>query len=110
MADRVPDHVAVAVSPTATSLVAERAEVLELPTAPADFDDERLENLSQTVEWLLLDTTPQDPISLEPRWRPDDVTHVLDLFEDHEFDIESAAGAGTTIVSQYRLLPNDGGK
>ncbi|HOG00564.1 MAG TPA: ATP-binding protein [Clostridia bacterium] len=28
----------------------------------------------------------------------------------HEFDIESAMDAGTTITSQYRLMPNDGGK
>jgi len=98
MVEQMPTDVPVGVSPTATALVAERAVVVELPTAPADFDDTRVEALGAEVDWLLLDTTPDDPVTLEPRWRPDDVTSVLDLLEDHDFERLASRGGVYVLV------------
>jgi hypothetical protein len=98
MAGEVPPEVGVAVSPTATALVAERGTVVELPPAPDDLDDDRIERVARQVDWVLLDTTPDDPVTLEPRWRPDDVTRVLELFEQHGFEERDAVGGVHLLV------------
>lgn len=98
MVGEVPAYAAIGVSPTATALVAKRAEVVELPTAPSDFDATRIDALAEQVDWLLLDTTPDDPVTLEPRWRPDDVSNVLDLLEEHDFERRASRGGVYVLV------------
>lgn len=102
MAKLVPELQPVAVSPTATVLVAERARVVELPPAPEDLDEDRLERLAMQVDWVLLDTTPDDPVTLEPRWRPDDVERVLKLFEEHSFTVDASLGGVYLLTNVNR--------
>ncbi len=85
MADEIPDDAPVAVSPTATALVAQRAEVVELPPAPEDITRSRVDAVAEQVEWVLLDTTIGDPVTGEQRWMDDDVRAVLDRFADAGF-------------------------
>ncbi len=106
MADVVPADGKVAVSPTATRLVAERRTVVELPPAPGDFDEARLALLAAEVDWVLLDTSPLDPITSEPRWRPDDVTRVVDAFEDQGFEEHSSVGGVYVLVDEQVARTN----
>jgi hypothetical protein len=92
MADRVPELAPIAVSPTATSLVAERRVVVELPPAPDDLTDARVAAVEADVDWVLLDTEITDPVTGEARWRPQDVAEVLERFEDHGFEPFDRAG------------------
>lgn len=98
MADALPADASVAVSPTATALVAERAEVVELAPAPEDLTAERIDRLVDEADWVLLDTTIDDPVTGEPRWRPDDVVEVLDLLDDAGFARVDRAG-GVYLLS-----------
>jgi hypothetical protein len=99
IASLLPELEPVAVSPTATALVALRPRVVELPPAPDDLDEARLERVAEEVAWVVLDTTPVDPVTLEPRWRDDDVERVLDLFADLDFAVEASVGGVYLLTS-----------
>ncbi|MBX3286195.1 MAG: DUF2079 domain-containing protein [Actinobacteria bacterium] len=73
-ADAIGPDDAVAVSPTATALVAERARVVELPPDPVDLTVERVASVSRAVDAVLLDTAQAagpdgDPVWTEQRRR-----------------------------------------
>jgi hypothetical protein len=77
LAGQVPPGAPMAISPSGTALVADRATLVELPPTPVDLTPVRLEALIGPVDWVLLDTSGLDPATGEPVWRAGDVTTVL---------------------------------
>ena len=67
-ADEVRPGDAVAVSPTATALVAERARLVELPPDPVDLTVERVASVAAAVDVVLLDTAEVAGPDGDPVW------------------------------------------
>ncbi len=102
-ADLIGPTGAVAVSPSSTSLVAERAEVVELPLDAVNLTAERLQGRVAESRWILLDTTGTDPGSRRPYWRPTDPARVVAVLEEEGFEVVYAA------QGIYLLAPEDQG-
>ena len=66
--DEVRPGDAVAVSPTATALVAERARLVELPPDPVDLTVERVASVAAAVDVVLLDTAEVAGPDGDPVW------------------------------------------
>lgn len=100
-ADRIGTEGSVAVSPSATALVAARAEVTELPLDAANLTDRRLGGRVSDARWILLDTNGTDPVTQRPYWRATDQQRVLAVLGE--------AGYAVTYSAQgiYLLEPVD---
>ncbi|WP_421120105.1 DUF2079 domain-containing protein [Aquihabitans daechungensis] len=81
----------VAVSPSSTSLVAERAHVIELPLDAVNLTEERLQGRVASARWILLDTNGTDSGSRRPYWRPNDPRRVIGVLEGEGFAVIYAA-------------------
>lgn len=86
-ADLIADDEAVAVSPSATAVVAERADLVELPPAPADLGTDRIDDLAGEVDVVLLDTTGTDPTTGRPFWTTADEERVLRRLQRGGFEV-----------------------
>ena len=80
-AGRVSDTEEVAVSPSSTALLADRADLVELPFAPQDFTVHRVTLVSRDVDVVLLDTTGTDRRTGAQVWTDDRRQRVLERFE-----------------------------
>ncbi|CAN5779424.1 hypothetical protein BH10ACT1_BH10ACT1_09380 [soil metagenome] len=78
---------AVAVSPTSTALMAERADLLELPPDPADLTAARLDRVAAFADVVLLDTSELDTRTGDPTWSSAQRARVLGRFADRSFRI-----------------------
>jgi hypothetical protein len=90
-ADLIGDDGSVAVSPSSTALVAERATVVELPLDAANLTDDRIAGRISRVDWILLDTNGSDPGANHPFWTPSDRRRVLSTLADEGFKVVYAA-------------------
>lgn len=108
-ADLVDADGTVAVSPSSTALVADRAHVIELP-----LDADTLTNSTLTADraagpiaeadFILLDTNGADAVTGRPFWRPADEERVLRFLGAEGYDITySAQGV-------YLLQPDRSGR
>lgn len=86
-ADLVGPTDAVAVSPSAIALVAERADLVELPTDPHDLTRARIERVARRADVVLLDTSEVDPVTGDPDWSPAAIERVLGRFTDAGLDV-----------------------
>jgi hypothetical protein len=86
-AERIEPNAAVAVSPTATALVAERADVLELPLDPRSITVGELARISERADVILLDTTGQDAATEVPLWPAGQRSRVLRELEEAGFAV-----------------------
>ena len=100
-ADRIDAAGSVAVSPSATALVADRADVLELPLDAVNLTDRRLEGRIGEVRWILLDTNGTDPVTGRPYWRATDQRRVIAVLGEQGYDVTYAA------QGIYLLEPRD---
>jgi len=75
-ADLIDDEAAVAVSPASVALVAARADLQELPLAPADLSRPVLDEIARTADVVLLDTSGTDPLTQRAFWSASDVRRV----------------------------------
>jgi hypothetical protein len=80
-ADRIGPTQAVGVSPSSTVLVAERADVVELPPDPVDFTTERVAVVAGQVDVVLLDTAEVAGPTGDPLWTEERRRRVLRRFE-----------------------------
>ncbi|MGI8710892.1 MAG: DUF2079 domain-containing protein [Acidimicrobiales bacterium] len=78
---------AVAVSPGSTVVVAERAELVELPPQPSDLAPRRIGRIARRVDAVLLDTTGTDPRTGEAFWPIDERQRVLRVFRGRGFAV-----------------------
>ncbi|WP_426572868.1 DUF2079 domain-containing protein [Aquihabitans sp. McL0605] len=90
-ADLIQGTGPVAVSPSSTSLVAERPVVHELPIDADTLTDARVRSSTEGVEWVLLDTTGSDRTTGRPFWTDDDADRVLARLRDEGFRVVYAA-------------------
>jgi hypothetical protein len=90
-ADMVGATGRVAVSPSSTALVAERAEVTELPLDAANLTGERLSGQIAEARWILLDTNGTDPGTRRPYWRANDQRRVLAVLDEEGFTVAYSA-------------------
>jgi len=90
-ADRIGPSGSVAVSPSSTALVAERAEVIELPLDAANLTTRRLEGRISEVRWILLDTNGADPVTRRPYWPGTDRRRVVAVLGEQGYDVTYAA-------------------
>lgn len=90
-ADMIGPRASVAVSPSSTSLVAERADVIELPLDAVNLTTERLQGRVADTRWILLDTTGTDPGTRRPYWRTTDPARVVAVLEEQGFEVVYAA-------------------
>ncbi|MCU1370762.1 MAG: hypothetical protein JWO77_1956 [Ilumatobacteraceae bacterium] len=98
-ADLIGPFGSVAVSPSSTSLVAERAEVVELPLDPVNLTADRLDGRIGRARWILIDTTGTDPATRRPYWRTGDEERVLADLAEQGYVVSYAA------VGVYLLEP-----
>lgn len=91
VADRIRGSGVVAVSPSSTALVAERAEVIELPLDAAHLAATRFRDRVARARWVLLDTTGEDPATGRPYWRAADRPRVVRILEGEGFRVDDAA-------------------
>ncbi|HEX2577743.1 MAG TPA: DUF2079 domain-containing protein [Aquihabitans sp.] len=85
-ADLIGDDDAVAASPTTTALVAERADLVELPPDPDDLTTTRLAVLAASTDWVLLDASLVDVRTGEPQWSPEAVDAFVARMADRGFE------------------------
>ena len=90
-ADLVGPDASIAVSPSSTALVADRADVIELPLDGATLTDDRLEGRVRDVDYVLVDTNGTDPIGDRPFWRLTDERRVLAVLGEAGFEIVYSA-------------------
>jgi hypothetical protein len=90
-ADLVGERDSVAVSPSCTSLVAERAHVTELPLDAANLTPERVEATVDEARWVLLDTTGTDRETGRDYWQDSDRPRVLTAFQEEGYEVVYAA-------------------
>jgi hypothetical protein len=90
-ADLIGPRGSVAVSPSSTSLVAERGEVVELPLDAVNLTAERLEGRISEARWILIDTTGSDPGTHRPYWRATDERRVLAVLAEQGYEVVYAA-------------------
>lgn len=83
----VGDEAAVAVSPRATVVVAERARLVELPPDPADLTRGRIDAVARRVDAVLLDTSDSAPGVDGPTWTDADRTRVVRAFSADGFKV-----------------------
>lgn len=102
-ADLIDTQGSVAVSPSSTALVAERATVVELPLDAANLTDERIAGRISRVDWILLDTNGSDPGSRQPYWSAADERRVLAVLGEQGYEAVYAA------QGIYLLAPADQG-
>lgn len=86
-ADLVGPNAAVAVSPSSSALVAERADVIELPTDPADLTPFRLSQVARQVDVVFLDTSGVNPRTGDPRWTTAQVERTLERLRTQAFRV-----------------------
>ena len=86
-ADLVDDDASVAVSPSSIIVVAERAELIELPPDPADLTASTIDEMAPRVNVVLIDTTPVDPDSGEPLWSEVATSRVVGRFTDRGLSV-----------------------
>jgi len=86
-ADRVGPDAAVATSPTVTVLLAERAELTELPPDPDDLTSSRIESVARTSDAVVLDTSLTDLRTGDPQWNPVQIDRFLTRFADRNFTV-----------------------
>jgi hypothetical protein len=98
-ADLVGPRGSVAVSPSSTALVAERAEVIELPLDAANLTTARLEGPISRARWILIDTNGSDPTTDRPYWPAADRRRVLDTLAGQGYEQRYAA------QGVYLLIP-----
>lgn len=84
-ADLISPDAAVAVAPSATALVAARAEVVELPPTPADLPSDEIAVLADGIDAVLLDTNGDDPQTQRPFWTDATARRVIADFVDEGF-------------------------
>ncbi|MGN6696401.1 MAG: DUF2079 domain-containing protein [Aquihabitans sp.] len=100
-ADRIGPSGSVAVSPSSTALVADRAHVIELPLDAENLTDRLLEGRISQVRWILLDTNGTDPATRRAYWRTADLRRVLAVLGEQGYAVTySAQGV-------YLLAPTD---
>jgi hypothetical protein len=107
-ADLIAPDAAVAVSPQATALVAARAEVVELPPAPADLRRSTIGAIADDSDAVLLDTTGDDPATGRPFWTTDDARRVTEQFADEGFRILYRAQGVYLLVASDQALDASG--
>lgn len=98
-ADRIRGSGVVAVSPSSTALVAERAEVIELPLDAAHLSSDRLRGRVARARWVLLDTNGEDPATGRPYWREADSPRVIGVLEREGFLVTYAAQGVYLLVA-----------
>ncbi|QXC61993.1 DUF2079 domain-containing protein [Aquihabitans sp. G128] len=84
--DRIDPDAAVASSPTTTALVAERADLIELPPDPENLTAARIRLVAKRAEVVLLDTSEVDNRTGDPLWTDADRATVLDRFAERGYD------------------------
>lgn len=90
-ADEATDADAVAASPQVSALVAERAEIVELPPVPSSLDAARIQEVAAEVDLVIVDTTEAtDPNGL-PLWTVAERDRVVQAFGDYRFALVSNA-------------------
>ncbi len=99
-ADRIGPTGIVAVSPSSTALVAERAHVIELPLDAANLTTERLRGRVTRSRWILLDTNGSDPGARRPYWRPTDPRRVIGVLEGEGFRVVYTAQGIYLLTSE----------
>jgi hypothetical protein len=90
-ADALGADDAVAVSPSATALVAERARIVELPLDPVDLTTARMRAASEVADHVLLDTTSVDPTTDDALWPRSERIRVLGTFAELGYRIDYEA-------------------
>ncbi len=86
-ASMIAGDASVAVSPPAMAVVAERAEMVELPPNPADLVTARLNRIAKQVDVVLLDTNGTDPRTGDAFWPSDERRRVLGDLGHHGFAV-----------------------
>lgn len=81
-ADRIGPDDAVAVSPTATAVVAARARLVEMPAGPVDYTPARIEEVARWADAVLLDTSEVRAAGADAVWTEADRNQVIDRFAD----------------------------
>ena len=85
--------------PASTALVAERAEVIELPLDAAHLSSDRLRGRVARARWVLLDTNGEDPATGRPYWREADSPRVIGVLEREGFRVTYAAQGVYLLVA-----------
>jgi uncharacterized membrane protein len=107
-ADLISPEASVAVSPSATALVAARAEVAELPPAPADLPAARIAGIADDVDAVLLDTNGDDPLTQRPFWTAADARRVVRSLEDEGFALAYEAQGIHLLVRDPQVVETSG--
>jgi len=90
-ADRIGPSGAVAVSPSSTALVADRADVTELPLDASNLTRDRLAGRITDARWILLDTNGRDPVTRRPYWPAADRQRVVGILGEAGYEVTYAA-------------------
>lgn len=86
-ADLVADAPAVAASPSLSALVADRGVLVELPPDPGALTGERIEDLAQEVDAVVLDTTAEATTDNVSPWTPARRAQVRNQFVTRGFTV-----------------------
>lgn len=86
-ADRVGPDESVAVSPTSSALLAQRAVLIELPPNPNDFTTFRVDQIARSADAVLLDTSPIDSRTGDPQWSTAQTDRLASRLLDRRFEI-----------------------
>lgn len=83
----IADDDAVASSPTTSALVAERANLIELPPNSSDFTAFTVDRLARSRDAILLDSSPLNPQTGEPQWASEDLELLSERLQDRGFEV-----------------------
>jgi hypothetical protein len=90
---------AVAVSPAATAVVANRGRLVELPPDPVDLTAARIAEVARWADAVLLDTSDARSDTSKPLWTTSGRRTVLNRFADWSFDV-TYEGAGVYLLER----------
>ena len=81
-ASTIDDEDSVAASPMLLALVAERADLVALPSGPADLSDQVMARAAARADVVMLDLSVVDPTTGLAEWTSDDRDRLLGWLDD----------------------------
>lgn len=88
----VADDASVAVSPSVSALYAERGHLVELPPDPVSMSDDRMARVTDGVDVVILDTTPESGGEGTGFWTQDSRVEMIRRFMDRGFVLNRRIG------------------